>query len=105
LDLSDVGTPRLSWRRFRNIMGRLPRTSETSREIHGEVVDWGITETLLNALLYVTQAAHYGGKGPKPEMIPIPRSRVARAIAPRVSRERMKHELAKWRAGEVPNFN
>lgn len=47
-----VGSPELTWRRLRNLIGRLPRESELQVELHGPVPDrWTRTEYMLAALI------------------------------------------------------
>ena len=56
LDIADVGTERLSWRRLRVLLRHLPRESAFVRDRAGEAARGGETEQLL-ALLADTLAA------------------------------------------------
>jgi hypothetical protein len=47
VDISDYHTGKLGARRLANFIRRLPRDSETSKEMYGEDADWSRTDHLL----------------------------------------------------------
>jgi hypothetical protein len=49
VDVRELGTPRLTWRRFLALVAGLPRTSATFRAMHPESADWGLLEQLTAA--------------------------------------------------------
>lgn len=76
MDLLDLGTERLSWRRFRNLVDRLPVGSQLYRDLHGD--GWTATEHLLAAAVDALNAANWqrgnaGNKSPSPKPKPVPR--------------------------------
>jgi hypothetical protein len=75
LDLRDLGSPDLSWRRFRAVISFLPSTSATARSIHGDGSLWTAAEHLLASTVDALNAANWqrgGGKGRKPAPVPRP---------------------------------
>ena len=75
LDLRDLGTPDLSWRRLRAVITYLPTTSALARSIHGDKALWTTGEHLLAAVADALHAANWqrgGGKGRKPAAVPRP---------------------------------
>jgi hypothetical protein len=80
LDLQrDLGTPRLTWRRLRVLLGQLPRESGLVQRTGGDVVRWGSQEHLLASVVdelrildwhYVS--SHSRGRVPAPPLIPRP---------------------------------
>lgn len=70
IDLLDLGTERLSWRRFENLIAHLPRDSATVLNVAGEQARWGDQEHLLatvvdaiSQLSWITASA-YSRKAP-----------------------------------------
>lgn len=80
LDLQrDLGTPRLTWRRLRVLLGQLPRESGLVQRTGGDAVRWGAQEHLLASVVdelriidwhYVS--SHSRKRVPSPPMIPRP---------------------------------
>lgn len=58
VDLLNLGTPCLSWRRFANLLRFLPRESAIVQEIRGEEARWGDSEYLM--ALLGDSVAHLG---------------------------------------------
>lgn len=57
VDLLDLGTERLTWRRLAVLLAHLPRDSWTVREVSGEAARWGDQEHLLATIAdLLTQA-------------------------------------------------
>jgi len=79
LDLvTDLGTPRLTWRRLRVLVERLPRSSALVRETEGSIVDWSTSDYLLARIATTLEWANWqrgGGKGDKPKPITPPKSK------------------------------
>lgn len=59
VDLLDVGSRRLSWRRLYNLVERLPLASHTGRAIQGEAVEWGHAEHLLASVFEAVESLNY----------------------------------------------
>lgn len=75
LDLNDLGTERLSWRRLRAVLRHLPHTSATSQALHGDAVVWTSTDHLLAAAVDALNIANWqrtGKKQNRPKPIPRP---------------------------------
>lgn len=98
VDLAEIGTPRLSWRRLRNLVARLPRTSQTWQDREGPA--WSITDQLLDMHLFVTRMQATAERQRKkvkpfaPEHQPRPK--------PVTTRRLSVDELAAWKAGALP---
>jgi hypothetical protein len=95
LDLFDLGRPRLSMRRFRNLIGRLPRDAELWREMHGDVMAWGPVEHLVADLVDVERLALWqrGGNSKAPRPQPIDRPGTSRRRKSELSGGEMKRRL------------
>lgn len=100
MDLADLGTRRLSWRRLRNIIKRLPATSSYWSEVNGP--GFTVEAQLLDLLLFVTRKVHHG-KGREPEPL-LPALSPKKLMVASLPAARMREELAKWRNGGMPNF-
>jgi hypothetical protein len=75
LELRDLGTPDLPWRRLRAVLTYLPSTSALARSMHGEKALWSTSEHLLAATVDALSAGNWqrgGGKGKKPKPVPRP---------------------------------
>jgi hypothetical protein len=84
LDVRDVGTPKLGWRRLRSVLTYLPSTSALARAVHGETAEWTVTEHLLAAAVDALHAANWqrgGGKQQKPKPIDRPGGRKKKSFA------------------------
>ena len=72
LDLNDLGTDRLDWRRVRAVITYLPSTSALARSIHGDKALWSTTEHLLASAVDALNVANWqrtGKKGGRPKPI------------------------------------
>ena len=75
LDLNDVGSRHLDWRRLRAVVTYLPATSALGRSVHGDAASWSTTDYLLAAAADALAAGNWqrgGGKGRRPKPIPRP---------------------------------
>lgn len=79
LRLSDLGTPRLTWRDLWVIVHHLPAGAALSRAVAGEDALWALTDHLLAVLIDATQLGNWqrenaGRKSPtpKPKLLPRP---------------------------------
>jgi hypothetical protein len=76
LRLDWIGTERLSWRDLWVIVRQSPRTSALFREMHPEVVEWGLAEQLIAAAFDALQIANWqrasGKRHERPRPIPRP---------------------------------
>lgn len=78
---ADLGTPRLSFRRFALLLERAPRDSEYVRSKAGPAAEWGDTEHLLAVIADLIAATNYQfatahrnpRKSPPEKPTPIPR--------------------------------
>lgn len=59
VDILDLGTERLSWRRLQVLLAHLPRESWTVREVNGEQARWGDQEHLLATIIDVLVQANW----------------------------------------------
>lgn len=76
MDILDLGTPRLSWRRLGSLVAHLPREAVTVQRVAGPEAQWGDDEHLaaltvdaVNALIWLTARAHFKDapkQAPKP---------------------------------------
>ena len=96
VDLRDVGTPDLTWRRLRVLIQHLPADSALSRSVHGDAVEWGASEHLLANIFDAISALVWQGgnpkKNPKPKPIPRPgdkRAKKRRQLPPDEVRRRL----------------
>lgn len=86
LRLSDLGTPRLSWRDLLVIVNQSPPGSALWRsKAAAEDVDpaWGLQEQLLAGIFDVLRIGNWqrgGGKGQKPRLMPRPGVESGRVI-------------------------
>lgn len=110
VDLFDVGTARLSWRRLWSLLAHLPRESRFAQATAGASVSWGYTEHLLATLVDVAQignwmfaSAHSKLKVDKPHPLPRPGADVERGSIgrPRYTFEQMRRKLDHWGEGMV----
>lgn len=94
--MTDLGTPRLDWRRLGELVDHLPRDSALNRSRFGDsVIDWTTETELLAAAVDRLAAANYqrgGGKGSKPKPVKRPEYRKPRTAA---QTDRIKKRLAK----------
>jgi len=75
VDLGDLGSERLSFRRLRVLLSHLPQESRTVRAIAGDKAMWSLTDHLLAAGVDALRIANWqrGKKGAKrPKPIPRP---------------------------------
>ena len=79
VDILDLGTRRLSWRRLWSLIEQLPRESRFARVTIGEKARWGDTEHLLATVIDVLQisnwlytSAHSKNRVPQPQRLPRP---------------------------------
>lgn len=79
VDITDLGTERLSFGRLGRLINRLPRDSWTARAIGGEETRWGEQEHLLATLIdvtshltYLTRMAHFKGRAEQPKPLTRP---------------------------------
>jgi len=79
VDLRDIGTPALTWRRLRVLIQHLPADSSLSKAMNGEAAEWGTAEYLLaNVCDGVAALVWQGGnpkKNPKPKPLQRPGDR------------------------------
>jgi len=85
LDLyADLGTPRLSYRRLRLLLERMPWDSDYMRAREGERAEWGAVEHLLATVIDLLQVSNYqfsvanskkSAKPSKPDPFPRPGAR------------------------------
>lgn len=59
VDILDLGTERLSWRRLRALIARLPRDSWTVQAIAGDRARWGDQEHLLATIVDALQQGNW----------------------------------------------
>lgn len=71
----DLGSERLSWRRFGNLVSRLPVGSQLDRDTRGPEATWGNVEHLLAIAVDVLQVANWQRSADKktPRPVPLPR--------------------------------
>lgn len=73
VDLADVGTPGLSWRRLGVLIRHLPRDSATRNETIGEFQDWSradhLTASVIDALLLLSWVTAGNKKARKPDPV------------------------------------
>lgn len=102
VDILDLGGPRLSWRRLRSLVERLPVTSRTARAQHGETSSWGTVEHLLAGIVDRLeignwQRANAGVKKPNqtrpPKPMPRPGDPTGRTrLTPQQIRDRLHNQ-------------
>lgn len=68
----DLGSERLSWRRFGSLLARLPWDSELMRAIHGSVAEWSTSDHLLATVVDLLAWANYQRSDPKKSQKPKP---------------------------------
>lgn len=59
IDILDLGTERLTWRRLQVLLAHLPQDSHTVRAVMGEAARWGDREHLLATLVDVQAQANW----------------------------------------------
>lgn len=75
IPVADVFAGRMTWRRFRVLLGQLPADSATVRAASGDAAAWTLSEHLLAGILDAELAALWqrgGGKGRRPRPIERP---------------------------------
>jgi hypothetical protein len=78
INLGDLFTGALTWRRLRTLIRHLPLDSATARAQHGEAVAWSDTEHLLAGIVDLLAGANWqraqaGSKNRIPRPKPLPR--------------------------------
>lgn len=94
LDIRDLGTPALTYRRLRLILEQSPRTSAFARSVAGDVAEWSTTDHLTAAVFDALNIANWqrgGGKGRRPKPLPRPgvEDKTSKTIGKAVSREEL----------------
>lgn len=82
VDLADVGTRGLSWRRLGVLIRHLPRDSATRNETLGEFQDWSradhLTASVIDALLMLSWVTAGNKKARKPDPVTRPGAALSR---------------------------
>lgn len=104
VDIADLGTERLTYRRLSVLLGNLPRDSAFVRSVAGEAATWSDSDHLLATITDLLASANWqrgGGKGKRPQPIPRPGKGVKRIVGDNVMDIDQAREWAKrQREGE-----
>lgn len=109
VDLLDLGTARLSWRRLGNLVRHLPRESSTSLAQHGPDVYWGLPEHLLAVIADALHGANWqrarNPRAPKPKPMPRPGVKEPRKLGQGsgLTLSQVVERQRRWAAGELPH--
>lgn len=107
VDILDVGTPHLSWRRLHSLIEQLPRESRYAAVSGGDQTRWGHLEHLVATVVDLLQignwmfaSAHSKSRVNEPKMIERPGVLDGERIGSgRLSKAEMREQLDRWRAG------
>lgn len=99
VDLADLGTARLTWRRAVNLVSRLGHDTQIALEMGAPV--WSRTDQLLRLVLWTLHATNWDGKGKRPQPIPMPPNPYTDPVTPVVVTDKARDALARWKAGDI----